>query len=297
MTLYGAIEAGGTKFICTIGNSPDDIRAETRIQTTSPGETLAQVAAFFLEYQQSHGILLDSIGLACFGPVDLNPASGTYGFITSTPKPGWQQTNIVGMLQEYLNIRIEFETDTNGAAIGEALWGNARGLRDFIYITIGTGIGGGIIVDGKPLHGLVHPEIGHMRIQHDLDVDPFPGFCPFHRDCFEGLASGPAIQARWGKPGEELREDHRAWDLETRYVGTALHNLVCALSPQRIILGGGVMQQTHLFPRIRRILKDYLNSYIQSNLLIEDIDEFIVPPGLGRRAGVLGALALAQKRG
>ncbi|WP_322509152.1 ROK family protein [Anaerolinea sp.] len=293
--LVGGIEAGGTKFICAVGSGPDDIRAEIRIPTTQPEETLGKVIAFFKEQQEKYREQLRSIGIACFGPIDLNPHSSTYGFITSTPKPGWKNTNVVGTIRKALNLPIAFEHDVVGAAIGEAAWGAAKGLSDFIYITIGTGIGGGILVNGKPIHGLVHPEVGHMRLPHDLKKDPFLGNCPYHGDCFEGLASGPALEKRWGMPGYQIPDDHPAWSLEAEYIALAVSNLILTTSPQKIILGGGVMQRSHLFPVIRQKVLGILNGYVQARALLDDIEHYIVPPGLGNRAGILGSLAMAQQ--
>ncbi len=291
MTLYGGIEAGGTKFVCVVGTGPDDIRARTRFPTTTPEETLSQAVDFFRPFAAE----LAGIGVGSFGPVDLNPRSSTYGYITTTPKPGWQNTNVKGYLEEALHVPVAFETDVNAAAWGEHRWGAAQDVDTFVYITVGTGIGGGAMVNGQLVHGLLHPEMGHMRIPHDREADPFDGICPFHGDCLEGLASGPAVAARWGQRGETLPPDHPAWDLEARYLGLAVANLVCTLSPQRIILGGGVMHQRHLFPRIRQVVQDALAGYVNSPALKEAIEDYIVPPGLGDHAGVLGALALARR--
>ena len=291
MTLYGGIEAGGTKFVCVVGTGPDDIRARTRFPTTTPEETLSQAVDFFRPFAAE----LAGIGVGSFGPVDLNPRSSTYGYITTTPKPGWQNTNVKGYLEEALRVPVAFETDVNAAAWGEHRWGAAQDVDTFVYITVGTGIGGGAMVNGQLVHGLLHPEMGHMRIPHDREADPFDGICPFHGDCLEGLASGPAVAARWGQRGETLPPDHPAWDLEARYLGLAVANLVCTLSPQRIILGGGVMHQRHLFPRIRQVVQDALAGYVNSPALKEAIEDYIVPPGLGDHAGVLGALALTQR--
>jgi len=224
----------------------------------------------------------------------LHPDSPTYGYITTTPKPGWRHTDLVGAIRRALDVPVKFETDVNAAALGEARWGAARGLDTFIYLTIGTGIGGGGLVSGKLMHGLVHPEMGHIRLPHDFARDPFPGVCPFHGDCLEGLASGPALEKRWGARAETLPPDHPAWDLQAHYLALALVNYTCTLSPQRIILGGGVMEQAHLFPRIRRKVLELLNGYVQSPALLENIDAYIVPPALGKRAGILGALALVM---
>jgi len=191
-------------------------------------------------------------------------------------------------------VPVGFDTDVNGAALGENRWGAAQGLDTFLYLTIGTGIGGGGLVGGKLMHGLIHPEMGHVRLPHDREQDPFDGLCPYHGDCLEGLASGPAIEKRWGTPAHALPEAHPAWELEARYLALALTGYICTLSPQRIVLGGGVMQQQSLFPRIRQNVLELLNGYVQSPALLDRIDEYIVPPGLGNQAGVLGAIALAQ---
>lgn len=296
MPLYGGIEAGGTKFVCAIGTGPQDIRAEVRFPTTMPQETLQRAVDFFQAQEALLGEPLAAVGIASFGPVDLIPGSPTYGFITSTPKPGWRNVDVVGPIRRALGVPVSFDTDVNGAALAEGLWGAARGLDTFIYLTIGTGIGGGGMVGGTLIHGLLHPEMGHLRIPHDRERDPFEGCCPYHGDCLEGLASGPALEARWGVRAERLPPDHPAWDLEAEYLALALHNLVCALSPQRVILGGGVMRQEHLFPRIRARLRDLLNGYIPvPAILTQEIEAYVVPPGLGDRAGVLGALALAMR--
>ncbi len=287
--LYGGIEAGGTKFICAVGTGPDDLRM-TQFPTTRPDETFARAVAFFQEQAP-----LAAIGIGSFGPVDPNPASRTYGYITTTPKPGWAHVDFAGAIRRALGVPVGFDTDVNAAALGEYRWGAARRIDNFIYLTIGTGIGGGVMVNGELLHGLIHPEMGHIRLPHDRAADPFEGWCPFHGDCFEGLAAGPAIEKRWGPRGEELPADHPAWTLEAHYIAHAVANFVCTMSPQRVVLGGGVMQQTHLLPMIRQQVRDLLNGYIQSPAILERIDEYLVAPGLGEHAGVLGALALAER--
>lgn len=291
MKLYGGIEAGGTKFVCVIASGPEDIRAETRFPTTTPEETLGRVAAFFQQHAQDAPIA--ALGVSCFGPVDLDKTSPTYGFITTTPKPGWAQTDIVHTLESTLQVHTAFDTDVNGAALGEFVWGAARGADPCLYLTFGTGVGGGILANGTPLHGLVHPEIGHMRLPHNWEADPFPGFCPFHGDCLEGMAAGPALEKRWGQRGETLPLDHPAWELEAGYIAQALANLVCILSPKRIVIGGGVMQSGALFERVRAEVQRRLNGYVQSPAILKYIDQYIVPPGLGGYSGVLGAIALA----
>lgn len=291
--LVGGIEAGGTKFVCAVGTSPDDVRAHARIPTTSPGETIARAVEFFKTEGARHGQLA-AVGIASFGPIDPEPRSPKFGFITSTPKPGWANTDFAGTVGRELGVPVGFDTDVNVAALGEWRWGAGQGTQNLIYLTIGTGIGGGGLVNGKLLHGLVHPEMGHMRIPHDRAADPYPGHCPFHGDCFEGLACGPAMAERWKQPAESLAADHPAWELEARYLGLALVNVICALSPERIILGGGVMTNARLLPMVRKNVQELLNDYVQSPAVLEDIERYIVAPGLGDRSGVLGALALAE---
>ena len=291
MNLYGGLEAGGSKCVCVIGSGPNDIRAETRFATTTPSETIDRAIAFFRPYRDT----VAGLGIGAFGPLDPRPDSALFGYITSTPKPGWAQTDVAGVLRQALDLPVVFDTDVNAAALGEHRWGAAQGLDTFLYLTVGTGIGGGAMVNGRLLHGLLHPEMGHIRLPHDWQVDPFPGCCPYHGDCLEGLASGPAIEARWGKPGSALPHDHPAWTLEVHYLALGLVTFLCTLSPQRIILGGGVMQQTHLFSRMQHEVQRLLNGYIQLPALRDHIGTYIVPPALGNRAGVLGAMALAQQ--
>lgn len=292
--LYGGIEAGGTKFVCLVGRNPTDVREETSFPTSDPENTLAQAVDFFQHAVQKYG-QLTAIGVASFGPLELNPTSDLYGHITSTPKPGWSNTDVIAPLKKVFSIPIGFDTDVNGAALGEWRWGAAKGLDTFIYLTIGTGIGGGALVNGRLLHGALHPEMGHLYIPHDKQKDPFAGICPFHGDCFEGLASGPAIEKRWGLKAEELAVDHPAWELESEYIALGLVSYICSLSPERIILGGGVMHQNHLFPMIRKKVQGFLNDYIATKEITKSIDQFIVPPILGDRSGVLGAIALAEQ--
>lgn len=293
MTQYGGIEAGGTKFVCAVGSGPDDIRAEIRLPTESPDTTLGSVIDFFKQQQDQHEIA--AIGVASFGPVDPDPASPGFGYITNTPKPGWAHTPVVPLLREAFGIPVGFDTDVNVAALGEHRWGAARGVDTFVYLTIGTGIGGGGMVDGKLMHGLLHPEMGHIAIPHDWERDSFAGTCPFHGDCWEGLANGPALEARWGQPGETLPRAHEAWELEAHYLAWGVANIMMILSPKMIVMGGGVMEQEHIFPRVRRNVKSHLNGYIQSETVLQGLDDYIVPPALGGRSGVLGAIALAQQ--
>lgn len=294
MPVYGGIEAGGTKFVCAVGTGPDDLREELRFPTTSPEECIGKSVAFFREMAAKHGGL-DAVGIASFGPLDPAPSSPTFGHITTTPKPGWAHTDLAGPVAGALGVPVGFDTDVNGAALGEFRWGAARRLDTFVYITVGTGIGGGAMVNGGLVHGLMHPEMGHVFPPHDRTEDSFEGLCPYHGDCLEGLASGPAIERRWGARAETLPPGHPAWDLEAKYLAHGIVPQIFILSPQRVILGGGVMEQTHLFPKVRRQVREILNGYIQARVLLEDMNNYIVPPGLGNRAGVLGAVALAQR--
>ncbi len=289
--LLGGIEAGGTKFVCAVGRGPDDLRAEARIPTTEPDETIARAIRFFRE--AAAGEALAAVGIGSFGPLDPDPGSATFGHITSTPKPGWGGTDLAGAVAGALEVPVAFDTDVNAAALGEHRWGIARGLDTFVYLTVGTGIGGGVMASGRLVHGLLHPEMGHLLIARRAD-DDFAGVCPFHGACLEGLASGPALEGRWGQPAETLPEDHPAWELEAHYLALGLANVVCVVSPRRIVLGGGVMTREPLFPIIRRKLRQLLNGYVQASSITDDNEEFIVPPGLGGRAGVLGAIALAE---
>lgn len=291
MSIYGGIEAGGTRFVCAIGSGPDRLEV-TSFATTTPGESIDRAIAFFQQHRRRKP--LSAIGVGSFGPADLDPTSPKFGYITTTPKQGWANTEFRGRISRALGVPVEFDTDVNAAALGEATWGAARGLGTFIYVTVGTGIGGGGMVNGKLLHGLLHPEMGHLRVPHDLDKDPYPGACPFHGDCLEGLAAGPALLGRWGHRAEDLPADHPAWELEAQYLALGLANLICTLSPQRIILGGGVMQRIGLFQMVRRNVQQVLNGYLQVRTILEQIDQYIVPAALGDRAGVLGAIALAK---
>ena len=291
MKVFGCIEAGGTKFVCGVGSGPDDLKLAS-FPTSSPETTLACVGAFL---RQQAGGSLSAVGIGSFGPVDLDPESATYGFITSTPKPGWEHFDIAGAVGRMLGAPVGFDTDVNAAALGEARWGEGQGISDFIYLTVGTGIGGGAVAHGEVIHGLVHPEMGHIRIPHDLTRDPYKGGCPYHGDCLEGLASGPAMKARWGISAREMSNDHPGWELEAHYLAHGLATWVCTLSPRRIILGGGVMQHEPLFPMIRRELARLLNGYIRAGALEKDIDRYVVPPQLGSRAGALGAIVLAEQ--
>ncbi len=286
---YGGIEAGGTKWVCAIDDGPGKLGETLTLPTTTPAETIANAAAFF---SRSNG--LAGIGVGSFGPIDLRRSSSTWGSITTTPKPGWAHTDIVSALSAALGLPVAFDTDVNAAALGEQRWGAAIGLETFSYITVGTGIGGGGMANGRLLHGLLHPEVGHMFVPHDRTRDPFDGVCPYHGDCFEGLASGGAIRARWGKPAEQL-DDPAAWELEAEYLAFGLANVVCTLSPQRIVIGGGVMKRAGLLDLVRARLRGLLAGYIAAPELGDKIDDYVVSPALGDRAGVLGAIELARR--
>jgi fructokinase len=280
MPRLGGIEAGGSKFVCAAGCGPEDVQV-SEFPTTMPAETLAQVAEFFRAREP-----VAAIGIASFGPIDPNPASPTFGYITSTPKLDWRDFDFAGTVHRALGTPIAFDTDVNAAALAESRWGAARGLHSFLYVTVGTGLGGGALIDGRLLHGRLHPEMGHIRVPHDGIRDPFPGNCPYHGDCLEGLAAGPAIEARWGKAGHLLPDGHPAWDLEAEYLALGIADWTFTLSPQRIILGGGIMQRQELFAKLRVRVAQLLNGYLEP--------PEIVPPELGTRAGVLGAIALAE---
>ena len=281
MTVYGGIEAGGSKWECAVGTGPDDLRATKTIPTTTPAATIDEAVAFF----EREGPV-DAIGIGSFGPLDGNPASSTWGYITTTPKPGWAQTDFGQEIRRRLAVPVAFDTDVNASALGEHRWGATQGLDTSCYITVGTGIGGGAVVNGRPVHGLVHPEMGHARIPHDRAADPFAGTCPHHGDCWEGLAAAPALAARWGRPPETLPDDHPAWALEARYLALGLVNVILTLSPPRVVLGGGVLARAGLLERVRGEVTALIGGYVRS--------PEIVAPLLGDRSGVLGALALAQ---
>ena len=285
---YGGIEAGGTKWVCAIGSGPDDLGDIVTFPTTMPEETIGRAADFFA----NNGSVV-AVGIGSFGPIDIRPGSPTWGYITTTPKPGWANTDVAPALAKTLDVPVAFDTDVNAAALGEHRWGAAVGLDTFCYITVGTGIGGGGIVNGRLMHGLLHPEFGHMRIPHDRERDPFDGVCPYHGDCLEGLASGEAIRARWGGAGEE-NGDERVWQLEAEYLALGLVNVICTLSPERIVIGGGVMKQPQLLPLVRKQVSELLAGYFRAPELDAGLDGYIVAPALGDRAGVVGSLELAR---
>jgi fructokinase len=289
--LLAGVELGGTKCVCILGSGPDDVRAQERLPTGEREETLRQIEAVLERWRAQHG--LAALGIASFGPVELRPGTPAYGFITSTTKAGWRNTDVAQRLGRRLGIPVGFDTDVNGAAIAEGRWGAAKGLEDFAYVTVGTGIGVGTIVHGRPVFGMNHTELGHIRVVRKPG-DKFPGICAFHGDCIEGLASGPAIEARVGMPASQIPPDHPAWDFVAHGLGQLMHTMVLTTAPARIFLGGGVLSgQVHLFERIRQELKRSLNGYVEAPELEQGLSQFIVPPGLGTMAGPLGALALA----
>jgi fructokinase len=291
MSLYGAIEAGGTKFVCAVGTGPQDLRAQVRFPTTTPQETLGRCIDFFRNQPK-----IDALGVGCFGPIELRRDAPSYGHVTTTPKLGWANADVVGPLHRALGVPVGFDTDVNGAILGEARWGAAQGLDTAIYVTIGTGIGGGALIGGRLVHGLVHPEMGHLLVPREMDDVDFAGSCPFHAArCWEGVASGPALEKRWGRRAETLPTHHPAWDLEARYIASGLSSLVLVLSPNRLIVGGGVMQTQQLYPHVRKHLQQALGGYVQAAAVLSGIDDYVVAPKLGQRAGIAGAIALAER--
>ncbi|MED4203615.1 ROK family protein [Neobacillus mesonae] len=282
--MYGAIEAGGTKFVCAVGDESGTIIERVKIPTTVPEETMAEVIAFFKKYE------LDAIGIGSFGPVDVNPESETYGMITSTPKLAWRHFPFVQAMKDAFPVPIGFNTDVNAAALGEAVHGAAKGLDSCLYITVGTGIGAGAVVQGRLLQGLSHPEMGHILVRRHPD-DEYQGKCPYHGDCLEGLAAGPAIEERWGEKGINLVDRMEVWDLEGYYIAQALMQYILILSPKRIILGGGVMNQKQVFSSIYKYLQEFISGYVT----LPNLTEYIVSPGLGDNAGITGSLLLAHQ--
>lgn len=281
----GALEAGGTKMVCAVGNENGEIFERISIPTETPDITMPKIIEYFKDKE------IEALGVGCFGPIDLNRSSETYGYITTTPKLAWANYNIVGALKDALHIPVGFDTDVNGSALGEATWGITKGLENSMYITIGTGIGAGVISNGKLLHGMLHPEAGHVLLRKHPD-DKYEGKCPYHKTCLEGLAAGPAIEARWGKKGVELADKKEVWEMEAYYIAQALVDYIVILSPQRIVLGGGVMHQEQMMPLVRQQVKEQLNAYIRTKEL-EDLESYIVLPSLDDNQGIMGALKLA----
>ncbi|NDL59158.1 ROK family protein [Phytoactinopolyspora sp. XMNu-373] len=293
--MMASIEAGGTKFVCAVGTGPHDLRAVTSFPTTTPDETLAQAIAFVREQEELAGQSVSALGVACFGPVDLRTDSPTFGHITSTPKPGWGGTDVVGTFRQALGVPVGFDTDVNGAALAESRWGAGQGLDPVVYVTVGTGIGAGALVNRQLLHGLLHPEVGHVLVRRHPE-DTFEGVCPYHGDCLEGLAAGPALQARWQRRPADLGPlRDQAVAMESWYLAQLATMLMYLLSPERIVFGGGVTKLPGLLPALRKDAVSIVNGYIDAPAATTDIDSYIVPPGLGDQAGILGGLALAQR--
>jgi fructokinase len=288
-TRYGGVETGGTWCVCAVGTGPREIERQEQFRTTGPDETIERIVSFFRAEPRPA-----AVGIGSFGPVDVHPRSPTWGYVTTTPKPGWRHVALGSVVRERLGVPVAFDHDVAAAALGEYRWGAGRQVRALCYVTIGTGIGAGLLIDGKPWHGLAHPEVGHMRIPHDRVRDPFVGACPAHGDCWEGLAGGPAIEQRWGSPADELPDEHPAWELEAEYLALGILSIVCVFSPERIVVGGGVMERPGLLEMVRARLPELVAGYLPTPLLADEIDRFLVPPGLGDRAGVLGAIALAE---
>ena len=287
--LIAGIELGGTKINCILARGPEEILDEVRIPTTRPDETLAAVEAVLDRWQ---GFV--ALGIASFGPVSIDRGAGDYGHITSTPKPGWAGTDIARRLERHSGVPTGFHTDVVGAALAEARWGAAKGLRDVAYVTVGTGIGVGLIAGGRPVDGLTHAEFGHIRPVR-APGDDWVGNCPFHGACLEGLAAGTAIAARTGQPASELGADHPAWDGVAHALGQLLHTLVLTGVPRRIVMGGGVMVGTnHLFPRVRAAMTKSLAGYVALPE-VALADTYVVPPALGGNAGPLGAILLGEQ--
>lgn len=290
--LYAGVELGGSKCVCLLATGPDDVRERIEIPTEFPQVTLPAIAAVLARWRDGEGAA--GLGVATFGPVELDEASPRYGRVLSTPKPGWTLANLTG-LAEAAGAPMALDTDVNGAALAEGLWGAAQGLRSWTYITVGTGVGVGGIVDGQPVRGLGHSEAGHLRVPR-RDPRAWPGACPFHGDCVEGLASGAAVAARTGRSAKSLPADDPAWNEVVETLAGLLHNLVLTTTPQRILLGGGVPSgHPHLLPRLRRALADSLGGYAHGVTVAQDVDDYLVPPGLGPMAGPLGAIALARR--
>lgn len=289
MIRFGALEAGGTKMVLSIVDESGNRLDRISLPTLTPEETMPGMLDYFKKNE------IAALGIGCFGPLDLNPASPQYGTITSTPKLAWRQYPLVQAFKKALAVPVKIDTDVNGAALAEATMGAAKGLKSCLYVTVGTGVGGGLVVEGNLVHGLVHPEFGHMLLQ-TMPTDPMPqGVCPYHNGCLEGLAAGPAIEKRWNCSAKELTPDHAAWDLEADYLAQMCVNAIVMISPEKIILGGGVMQQKHLFPRIHKRVQALLNGYVCHAMVEDRIEEYIVEPGLDVHSGVMGAYLLAKQ--
>ncbi|MCR5753494.1 MAG: ROK family protein [Acetatifactor sp.] len=283
----GALEAGGTKMVCAVGDESGEIFERISIPTESPEITMPKIKDYFKKKN------IEALGIGCFGPINLNKKSETYGYITSTPKLAWRNYNIVGALKEALGVPVGFDTDVNGSMLGEAIYGCAKDVDNAIYITVGTGVGLGVYINKQLLHGAMHPEAGHILMARHAS-DAYAGKCPYHKTCLEGLAAGPAIEERWGKKGVELQDRDEVWKLEAHYIAQAIVNYIYVYSPQKIILGGGVMHQEQLFPMIRKEVEKLNNGYISLDVL-GNLDKYIVPASLNDNQGIMGAIALGYQ--
>ncbi len=287
--ILGALEAGGTKMVASIGDEHGKLLDRASFPTLFPAETMPGMIDYFKGHQ------IEGLGIACFGPLDLDPASDTYGNITTTPKRGWRDYPIMKAFQDALGVPAAIDTDVGAAALAEFQLGAAKGLKNCVYMTIGTGVGGGIVANGQLVHGLVHPEVGHILLRPH-EKDPMPhGFCPFHDGCLEGMAMGPSFDKRWGLSSKDLPQGHIGWEIEAYYLAQLCEMAIVALSTECIILGGGVMQQKFLFPMIREKTLQLLNGYVAHDRILNHIDQVIVEPGLGIHSGVTGALLLAAQ--
>lgn len=290
--VYGAVEGGGTKFVCMIGTGPSDVVDEITIPTTDPTDTIGSVIEFLARTRP--GVALAAVGIATFGPIGLDPLAETYGCVLKTTKEEWSGARILSPIARRLGVPIGWDTDVNGAILGEARWGAAQGVDPALYLTVGTGIGGGALVNGATIHGLLHPEMGHVPVPI-VPGDPFPGICSFHGHCLEGVASGPALAARASRSVADIPTDDPTWDLEARYLAYGISSLVLALSPKRVVVGGGVMKQAHLLPRVRNAFIDVLHGYLDVPEIVEHVDDYLVLSSLDQRAGLYGALVLAER--
>lgn len=285
--MLAGIEAGGTKMVCAVSDADLNLKGSAVFPTTTPEETIAEMINYFRKFD------IDAVGIGSFGPIDLNPQSPTYGYITKTPKPGWSDFDFVGAFKNAFGVPVGFDTDVNGAILGEVYKGAAYGCNNAIYITIGTGVGVGVYCNGGLVHGLVHPEAGHILLNRHPE-DSFEGSCPFHKNCVEGMASGPAIEKRWGKSPKLLIENDKVWELEAYYIAQAVASYILTYSPEKVILWGGVMHQDKLFDMVRSNVKEILNGYVHSEMVDSKIDQYIVKPALGEKPGITGALCLAR---
>ena len=283
--ILGAIEAGGTKFVLAVGNEKGELTEKISIPTRTPEETMPEIYAFFRDKN------IEALGIGCFGPLELNKEKEKYGYITSTPKLAWADYDILGNLKKNLNVPVEISTDVSGAALGEVTFGAYKKENTLLYITVGTGIGGGYVIDGKIHNGMLHPEMGHVLVTKN-PRDTYKGACPYHENCLEGLAAGPANEGRTGMKGIDIPDDHESFHFIAGYMAEALMSYILVLSPTKIVLGGGVMARSHMLPEIRQILEKKLNGYIKTDQL-SSLDSYIVTPSLGTESGIKGALALA----